>query len=142
MNSRVLYRIAAVLILLFDIGHTAAFPWSDPGWGVDTTVMRTSHFQVLGVSRTYWSFYVGFGLFVTAFLLIAAVLAWQLGGLSPEALQLLRGTQWALSLCFSAVAVLSWLYFFAIPIAFSIAITICLVGAAWTSARNRLQPSG
>jgi hypothetical protein len=23
------------LILLFDVGHSAGFPWSDPAWGVE-----------------------------------------------------------------------------------------------------------
>ena len=81
MTSRLLYRIAAVLILLFDLGHTAAYPWSDPSWGVDLGPMRSSHFNVPGFSRTYWDFYVGFGLQITTFLILAAILAWQLGSL-------------------------------------------------------------
>jgi len=131
MNSRVLYRVSAVLILLFDIGHSAGFPWSDPKWGVNTTAMRSSHFLVLGFSRTYWDFYVGFGLDVSMFLLLAAVLAWQLGGLPVQMRPLMRGTAWILSLCFAAISVLSWLYFFTIPLVFSIVITVCLTAAAW-----------
>ena len=69
-NTRVLYRIAAILILLFDVGHSAGFPWSDPRWTVDLGPMRSSHFDVLGFSRTYRDFYVGFGLFVSLFLLL------------------------------------------------------------------------
>ena len=134
MNSRVLYRISAVLILLFDLGHSAGFPWSDPSWRVDTTAMRSSHFQVLGFSRTYWDFYVGFGLDVSVFLLLAAVLAWQLGGLPAQTLPLMRGTAWVLVLCFAAISVLSWMYFFTIPLVFSIVITVCLAAAAWRSA--------
>ena len=30
MTTRVLYRTAAILILLFDIAHWAGFSWSDP----------------------------------------------------------------------------------------------------------------
>jgi hypothetical protein len=60
-------------MLLFDLGHSAGFPWSDPEWGVDLGSIRSSHFRVLGFSRTYWDFYVGFGLFVSVFLLLAAV---------------------------------------------------------------------
>jgi len=32
------------------------------------------------------------------------------------------------------VTIVSWQYLFAIPIVFSIAITLCLAGAAWLSA--------
>ena len=137
MTPRVLYRTAAVLILLFDLGHSAGFPWSDPKWAVDTTAMRSTHFQILGFSRAYWDFYVGFGLFVSVFLLLAAILAWQLGGLPGQAVPRVRATAWALSLSFAAVTVLSWIYFFTIPIVFAGLITICLVSATWLSARPR-----
>jgi hypothetical protein len=136
MTTRVLYRIAAVLILLFAIGHSAGFPWSDPGWGVDLRPMRSSHFNVMGFSRTYWDFYIGFGLFGSVFLILAAILAWQLGSLPAQARSLMRCTAWALASCFAAVTVLSWMYFFIIPIAFGAAITVCLVAAAGLSART------
>jgi len=135
LTTRVIYRSAAVLILLFDVGHTAGYPWSDPSWGVDLGAIQSSHFKVLGFNRTYWDFYVGFGLFVTVFLLLAAIFAWQLGSLPAETLRLLRSSAWALSACFAAVTVLSWIYFFPIPIAFSAVITVCLIVATWRSAR-------
>jgi len=119
LTSRALYRVAAVLILLFDLGHSAAFPWSDPKWGVDTSAMTSTRFRVLGFSRTYWDFYVGNGLIVGVFLLLAAVLAWQLGGLPKQTWALVRLTAWALTLCFAALTVLSWAYFFTIPLVFS-----------------------
>jgi len=135
LTTRALYRTAAVLILLFDLGHTAGCPWSDPAWGVDLGTIQSSHFNVLGFSRTYWDFYVGFGLFNSVFFLLAAILSWQLGSLSPQVLPLLRASAWALVFCFAALTVLSWVYFFVIPLAFSAAITACLVAAAWRSAR-------
>ena len=140
MRASMIYRIAAVLLLLFDAGHTSGFPWSDPQWGVDLRSMQSTHFYIMGFSRTYWDFYVGFGLFVSVFLLLAVVLAWQLGGLPPESLALMRGTAWAFALCFAAITVLSWKYFFIIPIVFSIVTTVCLIAAAWRSPkaiRNR-----
>jgi murein DD-endopeptidase MepM/ murein hydrolase activator NlpD len=102
---------------------------------VDLGAVRSSHFKIFGFSRTYWDFYVGFGLFVSVFLLLAAILAWQLGSLPTQTLRVMRNTVWTLSLCFAAVTVLSWMYFFIIPIVFSCAITVCLVLAAWRSAR-------
>jgi hypothetical protein len=102
--------------------------------------MRSTHFYIMGFSRTYWDFYVGFGLFVSVFLLLAVVLAWQLGGLPPESLALMRGTAWAFALCFVAITVLSWKYFFIIPIVFSIVTTLCLTAAAWLSAKQVSMP--
>ena len=126
-----LYRTAAVLILLFDLGHSAGCPWSDAAWAVDLGAIRSTHFHIAGFSRTYADFYVGFGLQVSVLLLLAGILAWQLGSVSMETLREMRATAWALALGFGAVTVLSWRYFFSIPIAFSSAITVCLVIAAW-----------
>jgi hypothetical protein len=137
MKALLFYRVAAVLLLLFAIGHTVGFLQSDPKWGVDTLLasMRSIHFDVQGFTRTYWDFFVGFGLFVTVFLLLAAVIAWQLGGLPAETLAHMRGIAWTLASCFLAITVLSGRYFFIVPIVFSIVITVCLIVAAWLSAK-------
>jgi hypothetical protein len=135
LMSRLLYRVAAVLILLFDVGHSVGFPWSDPKWGVDTSAMKSTHFQILGFSRTYWDFYIGFGLLVSVFLLLAAILAWQLGGLPSQTAALVRLSAWSLAVCFVVLTILNWTYFFTIPIVFSGLIAICLVSATWLSTR-------
>src|SRR4030088_1555357 len=140
MKASTFYRIAAVLLLLFEAGHTSGFPCSDPKWGVDLGPMRSTHFYVMGFSRTYWDFYVGFGLFVSVFLLLAVVLAWQLGGLPPESLALLRGTVWVFALCFAAITVVAGRYLFIIPMVFSIVTTSCLTAAAWLSAKQVSRP--
>jgi len=137
LKASTFYRIAAVLILLFAIGHTIGFRQVDPKWGADPVLssMRSIHFDIQGFSRSYWDFFVGFGLFVTVFLLLAAVLTWQLGGVAAETIARMRVIVWAFPLCFAAVTVLSWRYFFAIPLVFSSLITICLILAAWLSAK-------
>ena len=128
-----LYRIAAVLIVLFDIGHTLGFRQSDPSWGVGGLVasMRSIHFDVQGFSRSYWDLFVGAGFMISVFFLFAAVVAWQLGGLSAETLARMRVVSWGLVFCFAALTVLSWKYFFFLPILFSVLITACLLAAAW-----------
>ncbi|HEV2491376.1 MAG TPA: hypothetical protein VGT03_16350 [Candidatus Acidoferrales bacterium] len=134
MKSQLLYRIVAVLLLLFAVGHTLGFRKVDPRWGANSVVesMRSFHFQAQGFSRTYWEFYSGFGFFVGVFLLFTAVLTWQFGGLPSETLARLSGPAWALAGCFIAVTVLSWRYFFIAPIAFSVVIDFFLIMAAWT----------
>jgi len=135
MQASLSYRIAAVLLLLFDAGHTLGFRQSDPAWGVDALLasMRSMQFHVQGFNRTYWDLFVGAGFNVSVFLLFAAVLAWQLGGLQPATLARMRGTAWAFALCFVALTILSWRYFFLLPIVFLALITACLVTAAWLS---------
>jgi len=99
--------------------------------------MRSIHFDVQGFSRTYWDLFVAAGFSVGVFYLFAAILAWQLGGLAAETLALMRGTAWAFALCFAAITVLAWKYFFAIAIVFSLVVTLCLTAAAWLSAKQR-----
>ena len=137
LKASILYRTASVLLALFAAGHTLGFRAVDPQWGVGSLIssMQSIHFDAMGSSRTYWDFYVGFGLFVSVFLVFAAVLSWQLAGLPAGTLAQMRGTAWALVLCFGAVTILSFRYFFIIPIACSIAILLCLTAAAWRSAK-------
>jgi hypothetical protein len=137
MKASLFYRIAAVLLLLFAVGHTLGFRQSDPAWGVDALLgsMKSIHFDVQGFSRTYWDIFVAAGLLVGVFYLFAAVLAWQLGGLPAGTLAAMRVTAWAFALCFAAIAVVSWRYLFILPIAFAIVITVCLTVAAWLSAK-------
>jgi hypothetical protein len=138
MRASLFYRIAAVLLLLFAVGHTLGFRQSDPTWGVDTMLasMRSVHFEVQGFTRTYWEIFEAAGFSVGVFYVFAAILAWQLGGLPAATLALMRGTAWAFALCFAAITLVSWKYRFILPIVFSIVITLCLTAAAWLSAKQ------
>jgi len=138
MKASHFYRISAILLLLFAAGHTLGFRESDPSWGVESllTSMRSIQFDVQGFHRTYWDFYAAAGLTVGVFYLFAAVLAWQLGALPAKTLTSMRITAWTFAGSFGAIAVLSCIYLFIIPIVFSAVITVCLTAAAWLSARN------
>lgn len=90
------------------------------------------------MERTYWDFYVGFGLFVTVFLLFAAAMAWQLGSVPAPVLSQVRSLAWLLTLTFAAVLFLSWRYFFIAPMVFSAVIFACLLAGTLLS---RTTPS-
>jgi hypothetical protein len=95
--------------------------------------MRSVHFKANGSERTYWDFFVGFGLFVTVLLPFASAVAWQLGSLPAPTLAGMRISVWGFAICFAFVTFLSWRYFFLAPVIFSAAILICLTLAAWLS---------
>ena len=143
MRASLFYRIAAVLLLLFAVGHTLGFRQSDPTWGVDAMLasMRSVHFEVQGFTRTYWEIFEAAGFSVGVFYVFAAILAWQLGGLPAATLALMRGTAWVFALCFAAITLVSWKYLFILPIAFSIVITLCLTAAAWLSEKRVSAPA-
>ena len=128
-----LFRIASVLLILFALGHTLGFRRVDPRWGVDSLInqLSSTHFYVQGFSRSYWDFFTGFGLFVTILLLFAAIVSWQLGGLPGASLAAMPLVTWSLAICFVVVTVLSYQYFFIVPVIFSGVIAVCLILAAW-----------
>src|SRR3954462_12778106 len=135
MEASMFYRIAAVVLLLFAVGHTLGFRQSDPKWGVDTLLasMQSIHFDVQGFNRTYWDLFVAAGFSLGVFYLFAAILAWQLARLPAQTLALMRSITWAFTICFSIITIVSWRYLFIVPIVFSLVITVCLIAAAWLS---------
>jgi predicted neutral ceramidase superfamily lipid hydrolase len=126
-------------MLLIAVAHSLGFRQSDPDWGVDTLLgsMRSIHFDVQGFNRTYWDLFVAAGFSVGVFYFFSAILAWQLGGLPAEVLSRMRGITWAFALCFAAITVVSWTYLFIVPIVMALLITVCLIAAAWLSAKTR-----
>jgi hypothetical protein len=47
----------------------------------------------------------------------------------------MRGIAWPFALCFAAITAVSWRYLFTLPVVFSMAITACLISAAWLSSK-------
>lgn len=133
MSASLLYRISSVVLVLFALGHTIGFRHVEPAWNADAVVsgMRGVTFEVQKFNRSYWDFFTGFGLFVTVFLLFAAVLAWQFGSMSPERLAAIPVERWSFAVCFVIIAALTWRYFFLAPGIFSTVAALGLVGAAW-----------
>jgi len=134
MNATLLYRIGAVILLLFALGHTFGFlkfkPPTEEGLAVRES-MEKVHFSIGSKSFTYAGFYNGFGLYITAYLLFSAFLAWHLGGLAaqnPGAVGLLGWAFFALQV---VGLVLSWIYFAPITVVFSAMVALCLGWAAW-----------
>jgi hypothetical protein len=137
MTAKLIYRAAAVLLLLFTAGHMLGFTQSDPKWGADLMLasMRAIRFDVDGFRRSYWDFYLAAGLIAGLFYLFAAALAWQLASLDAEALARMRLARWAFALAFVVGVVVSWLHLFLIPIAFSTLVALLLIAGAWRAER-------
>ena len=138
MKTSTLLKISAVLMFLYFAGHTAGAPWTPGETSADTAVvdaMKSDHFPVIGVSRSYWDFYFGFGLIISVMQLFQAIVLWQLGTLAKTDAARLRPI--IAVFCASLVinALLSWMYFFAIPVVTALLIAICLA-IAFLSARR------
>jgi len=140
MSARLLYRVAAVVLVLFAAGHTFGFlsfrPESADGLAVFTS-MTSVHFDFNGAARSYADFYTGFGLQVSAYLLFSALLSWHLGSLAASQPRAIGMLAWAFVLVQLAVLVLGILYFFIVPVVLSAVIFVCLLWAAWQLALSR-----
>ncbi len=128
MRPAIVYRIASVLLVLFAAGHQLGFRTVDPRWRADdlARAMQTTRFTVDGFNRTYWDFYSGFGFFTTVFMLFSALLAWELARVSPEVRRHLVPARWGFAACYTAIAVLTWSYFFVVPGVFATLIAVAV----------------
>jgi hypothetical protein len=132
MSATLLYRIAAVIFVVFAVGHTYGFlrlrPPSPEARAV-FDAMNTVHFEVGGRSFTYGAFYRGFGLSCTASMILSAFLCWHLGALARSAPASIGLLGWVFFAVQVVGVVLSALYFGPPPMVLSAAVT-ALVGVA------------
>jgi hypothetical protein len=133
MSATLLYRSAAIVLLIFAVGHTMGFmtfqPSTSDGLAV-SAAMSSVHFDLSGSSRTYAELYTGFGLTVTAYLLFAAFLAWHLGSLARTKPRAIGALAWVFVAVQLAGLGLSIRYFFLLPILFGGVVVLLLAWAA------------
>lgn len=134
MTATLLYRISSVLFIIFAVSHTFGV-LSRKSPSAEAAAVRSAmdsvQWRFMGSNITYGGLYIGFGLFITAALFLAAFLAWHLGGLArvnPQAIGMMGWVFFAFSF---ASLILSWVYFFAGPIIISALITVGLGWASW-----------
>ena len=131
LRAPVWLRIASVITALYAAGHTAGMPWT-PSEDVmaqgAVVAMRGVHFEVAGVTRSYWDFYQGFGLSISVLLVVQAVLMWQLAGVARDTGRY-RTMAAAHLVGFLVLAGVAGRYIFALPLWLAVAIAACLVVA-------------
>ena len=134
MTATWLYRIAAIVFVLFALGHTYGFlSLRAPSQEARAVyaAMNTVHFVVDGRSYAYGDFYRGFGLSCTVSMIFCAYLSWRLGELArsnPVSVGVLGWVFFGFQL---AGVALSFIYFGPPPMVFSALAAIPLGWAAW-----------
>jgi hypothetical protein len=88
--------------------------------------MRTFEFDVMGATRTYLHFYLGFGVYITVLLLMQAILVWQLASLASVDPRRARPLVATLSVGGLIGTFVIWRFIFAVPALFSLACAVCL----------------
>jgi hypothetical protein len=128
------FRVASVLLAIFCLMHTAGGMLAQKSLGPESdavfAAMKRVHFSFNGADSSWYGFWFGFGLTASVFLLLSAVIAWQLDHVPAAEWRHVSAIAW--SLCASHVVhtVLAWKYFFAGPGVFGIVISVLIaVGA-------------
>jgi hypothetical protein len=131
MTSSLLLRVASVISLLFAAGHTTGGfqKWSPMGANDVLSVMESVHFPVMGVSRSYFDFYMGFGWSLSVFMLLQTVLLWQMSSLVRTNAAEVRPMIAAFALATLASGIIAWRFIFIVPTIFSAVLFFVLLGA-------------
>jgi cellulose synthase/poly-beta-1,6-N-acetylglucosamine synthase-like glycosyltransferase len=140
MKSSTLLRISSIVTALFALGHSAGAPWTpvqDPPERALIDSMKSLHFAVMGVQRSYWDFYFGFGVSGSIYVFALAILIWQIASLAKTDPKRARPMVLTMLAVFVAVAVVTLQYFFIIPVVMSSVLCV-LLAWAWFQARREL----
>lgn len=134
MKATILFRITAVMFLLFAAGHTFGFlsfkPQTQEALAV-RDAMNNVHFEEEGKIFSYGGWYRGFGLSATASMIFEAFLAWHLGRMARRGSQEVKTIGWALFVWQLPGLVLAWIYFGIEPMILSALVTILIGVATW-----------
>src|SRR3954467_9380971 len=118
------FRLATYLLALFCAGHTGGgmLAQKSLGPGADAVfdAMKSTHFEFNGADSTWYGFWFGFGLTVSAFLMLVAVTALVLDRVTPDAWRQVQTIAWAMIIAMAFNGVIAWRYFFAGPTVFSV----------------------
>jgi len=135
MKSKTLYRIAAVLFVLFAAGHTFGFLSFKPSSAAGEAIRAEMDRVPLDGGGTWGGFFVGFGLDISAYMAFSALLAWGLGSLSVRPADGFALIAWSFAALQVAALALSLMYFGVAPAVFSAVATVLLGWAALLSGR-------
>lgn len=120
-------RITGVLVFFFAIAHTLGYPWvgdmSAENVAKLSEVFKSTKTVTQGFARTYGDTHVGFGLFISLFFAVQAVVTWRLATFAAAAATLTKFIVVLFALQYAATVLLDFFYFFWGPIIFSAIIT-------------------
>ena len=131
MAARLWLRISALVATLFALGHTLGGRkfWSPQGENPVLEQMRDVHFNVMGVSRSYFDFYIAFGYSLSVAMFMQAILLWQISGLVVTDAARARPMIAVITAAAVLSGIISWLLIFPVPAYFSLVLIVCLVVA-------------
>jgi hypothetical protein len=143
MKPSTLYRLGALVLLFHATGHTFGgvvfYHAHTPAEASVIQAMQASRVDIMGVTRSLWDFYYGWGLAVGALSYVLAGMVWMLGRPAARPAEDLGGlTALAIAGCLSQT-LLCVRYFFLLPALLTLSAAI-LCGVAWLRQRSDALP--
>jgi hypothetical protein len=131
MTTTLWLRISSIISLLFAIGHTLGGLkyWSPMGDNPVLQAMRTVRFNALGVNRSYFDFYMGFGYSISVSQVMLTILLWQFATLAQTDSLRVRPMIIVVVLAIAVGGLIAWRFIFPVPALFSLALVATLIMA-------------
>ena len=141
MKTHHLLRAASIVMFLFFAGHTAGGmqSWSPAGDTPVLQMMRSVRYNAGGVVRTYFDFYAGFGWTLSIFLLLQAVLLWQLASIAKSEPRRTRPLIGSFLIATIAAAIVQSQLVVPVPVVFGVVLA-AILGAAFVTAGRQHEP--
>ncbi len=138
MSSKILLRIAAVLMFLHTIGHTmGALTWkktTNPALSALVSSMQQNQFIFMGRKVSIALFYDGYGITMIAVLLLVCVILWMLSNEHPSPIAI--KVKWVFGIFLLLLAIVEFIYFFPFAAVFSLLAGICTLSARYRYTKN------
>jgi len=137
MKTTLWLRISSGITLLLATGHTLGGLkyWSPMGSNPVLQAMKTVHFDMMGVSRSYLDFYMGFGYSITATQVMLAILLWQLATLARTDAVSVRPMIAVITLAVAACGIIAWRFILPVPALFCL-VQIASLAVAYVVGRS------
>jgi hypothetical protein len=139
MKPSIPLRIASIVSFFYCAGHTSGAPWMSPE-GPETVAlserMQSYRFDIMGSTRTVWDFHFGFGVIISVYLFVQAVILWQVAAVAKDDAHRARPLIATLTLASFGNAILVSKYFFAAPLVMAVTIVVCLVLSYWAARQS------
>ena len=137
------FRSASLLLFIFCLMHTGGGMLAQKSLGPASDAvfdaMKSVHFDFNGADCTWYGFWFGFGLTVSIFLLLSALVAWQFERVPDEHWPSLELISWAFVVSHLGNTVLAWKYFFAGPGVFGTIISLLLAVGTFRKSRRAAE---
>jgi hypothetical protein len=138
MTSSFWLRVSSVISLLFAAGHSMGGrkDWSPMGDNAVLRAMKAVHFDTMGAHRSYYDFFIGFGISLSVSMVVQAAVLWFLADLARTDPAKTRPMAVVFAVASAASVAISWRYLFPMPALFALVLTATLVLGAVTARRE------